>query len=437
VDAKNEKRLSRIREEYELCRLIEAGLALSPNEMTHIHLPPIRNILQMHRRTMECVETGEPFLASAFSNPPEIITAMGVHWYFVFSQAFAGGLLNQHIDEDLAALDKMPVPGDVCSLIRLGLYYLDAGLLPLPAAYLGLTEPCDGLAGVHEALRTHREWRNVPSFAIDPPYWSDDHSIDYVAGELKRMVEFITRHTGKTLDIQRLREVITESNEHYRLWQEYNDLRRCKPSPHNYLLPQSCFLMTNFEGAGRPEHTPWFRDLVADAERRVRENKPEVPNQRIRVLWFDLQPIYFNLVAPWMEQEWGVSVVMDMVSYCPYTLIDTSSEDSMFRGLAKRLIMDPPMIRQARGLADNFLADIHRIVRDYQIDCVIWPGHIGHKDGAASVSLMRELCRELNVPFLNIGMDQFDKRYTSPDLIKERISHFFTATGLGEKTKAN
>jgi len=103
----------------------------------------------------------------------------------------------------------------------------------------------------------------------------------------------------------------------------------------------------------------------------------------------------------------------------------------MFRGMAKRLLMDPPMVRQARGLADNFLADINRIVRDYKIDCVIWPGHIGHKDGAASVSLMRELCREIGVPFLHIGMDQFDKRYMSPEQIKERISHFFMV--LGEK----
>ena len=349
MDAINERRLSRIREEYELYSAIEMGLTANPGEMTHIHLPPVRCFLRMHKRTMECVETGEPLLASAFNNPPEILTAMGVHWYFLFAQAFAGGFENPHIQEDLEALDKMPVPGDCCSLIRLGLRYLDAGLLPLPAAYLGVTEPCDGIIGVHEALRTHPEWRNVPSFGIDVPYWDDDHAVDYVAGELRRMVEFVTRHTGKTLDIKRLREVITESNEHYRLWQEYNELRRCKPSPHNYLLAQSCFLMTNFEGAGRPEYTPWFRDLVADAERRVRQNQPEVPNQRIRVLWFDLQPIYFNLIAPWLEQEWGVSVVMDMVSYCPYQVIDTSTEDSMFRGLARRLIKDPPMIRQARG----------------------------------------------------------------------------------------
>ena len=77
---------------------------------------------------------------------------------------------------------------------------------------------------------------------------------------------------------------------------------------------------------------------------------------------------------------------MDMFGYTPYTLIDTSTEDSMFKGLAKRALSDVPMVRQARGVADNFLSDIRRIVKDYKIDCVVWPGHMGHKDGAAAVA---------------------------------------------------
>jgi len=76
MDAVNERRISRTREEYELYSGIEIALSASPGEMTHIHLPPIRNVLRMHKKTMECVETGEPILASAFNNPPEILTAM-------------------------------------------------------------------------------------------------------------------------------------------------------------------------------------------------------------------------------------------------------------------------------------------------------------------------------------------------------------------------
>jgi hypothetical protein len=33
-----------------------------------------------------------------------------------------------------------------------------------------------------------------------------------------------------------------------------------------------------------------------------------------------------------------------------------------------------------------------------KINCVVWPGHIGHKDGAASISLTRETCRDFAAP---------------------------------------
>jgi hypothetical protein len=37
------------------------------------------------------------------------------------------------------------------------------------------------------------------------------------------------------------------------------------------------------------------------------------------------------------------------------------------------------------------------------------------------------------VPFLSIGLDLFDKRYTAIDEVKDRISKFFQASDLGVK----
>jgi hypothetical protein len=277
----------------------------------------------------------------------------------------------------------------------------------------------------------HPDWRDVPVFAPDPPYSDDDRAIDYYAGEMKRMVDFVSEHTGKSLDMQRLKEVVDETNKGYELWMEYDQLRRAKPIPHNHIIPLSCFFRVNTDGAGDPEKTRWYEAILADGERRVRENRPEVSNQRFRVFWYDIQPFYFNDIAPWLQEEWGGVIVMDMVSYCPYELVDTSSEDSIFRGLAKRAFRDGPMVRQARGKVDNVVYDLTRIVKDYNLDCVIYPGHIGHKDMAATASIAAETCRYLGVPFLHIGMDQADKRYRSVDDIKAHISRFFTTMGLG------
>jgi len=166
----------------------------------------------------------------------------------------------------------------------------------------------------------------------------------------------------------------------------------------------------------------------------VREGRGanDYAKEKIRLLWFDIMPYGWVFeFMPWLELEWGAILVMDMFSNFPYTMIDTTSEETMFHDLAKRNLVDVPMIRQARGTAENFSSDIVRIVKDYKIDCVIWPGHMGHKDGAATAGIMRETCRDIGVPFLHIGLDLFDKRYTSVDEVKNRVSQFFTGMGLG------
>jgi benzoyl-CoA reductase/2-hydroxyglutaryl-CoA dehydratase subunit BcrC/BadD/HgdB len=412
MDEKKERSVSRIREEIAVYEPILAALRVAPGESGALQIPILEDLIGHHKRTVECVETGEPFLASQFTNPVEILTAMDIHWYFHIQQLFASGGTGEsaHVATDLEAMDEMGLPGDCCTLLRLALYYQVSGFYP--------------------AFMHHPDWRDVPVFAPDPPYHNDDRAIDYYAGEMKRMVDFVTKHTGKTLDMQRLMEVVDETNKGYALWMEYDQLRRAKPVPHNHVIPMSCFFQINTEGAGDPEKTRWYEDIVADGERRVRENRPEVSNQRFRLLWYDIQPFYFNEIAAWLEQECGGVVAMDMTSYCPYELIDTSSEDSIFRGLAKRAYQDGPMVRQARGKVDNVVDDITRIVKDYHMDCVIFPGHMGHKDMAASASVMRDVCRDLGVPFLHIGLDVADRRYRTVDEIKDRLLRFFTTMGL-------
>jgi len=433
MDAKKALSVSRAREELETFEPTLEILRADPDEMSKLQLSILEVLLANNRSIIECVEQDRPFLASQFTNPVEILTAMDIPWYFHAQQQFAAGGTggSPHTMDDLQHMDELGIPSDCCTLIRLLLYHQAAGLLPIPTAYLALTEPCDSVAGLHSVFMNHPDWRGVPAFVPDPPYHSDDRAIDYFAGEMKRMVDFITEHTGKTLDMDRLKEAVDETNRGYALWFEYNDIRRAIPTPHSYIMPMSCFYQVNTMGAGEPGRTKWYEAMVANAEKRVRGNTPEVPNQKIRVFWYDIQPMFFGEIVPWMEQEWGAVIAMDMVSYSPHELIDTSTEDSLFRGIAKRALLHGPMIHQARGLADNVIHDITRIVQDYQMDCVIFPGHMGHKDMAASTALMRETCRELGVPFLYIGMDICDKRYTTIDEIKDRISQFFAAMGLG------
>jgi len=425
-----QKRLEKLVKEREIIDVMVKAFTQSPTADDKLSTELAKVTLEHHDRIIRCVEEGKPFIYSYYACSPEIYAAMDLPWYSFLELPFTGALLPT-LQDDIDGSDML-FGNDLCTIIRVAAYYIEEDLVPLPTAIVGLLHPCDGTTILHQLIASNENWRNVPMFAADPPYWEDERSIDYYAGELKRMVSFLEEHTGHRLDMDRLREVIKEGNKQFELWMEYNELRRAVPCPHGYGIGMQMSGVAQGYYVGDPRGTAWFRDLIADAEKLVREKRGKTPKERIRLFWFDVVSLELSFdIFPWLEQEWGAVIVMDMFGYCPYTLIDTSSEDAMFTGLAKRALFDLPMIRQARGVADNFLADIRRVVKDYKIDCVVWPGHMGHKDGSANIGMMRETCRELGVPFLHIGMDLFNKKYTSVGEIKDKFSQFFTAMGLG------
>ena len=192
-----------------------------------------------------------------------------------------------------------------------------------------------------------------------------------------------------------------------------------------------CFSVAQLFKVGQKEGTGWFQSLVDVTEAKVQPGKGAVKQEKARLFWFDIMPSgWIFEFMPWLEEELGAVVVMDMFGNTPYTTIDTSDERELWRGLAKRGLFDTPMVRQAVGPAEGFVNDLVRIVKDYQIDVVVWPGHMGHKETQGSFGIVREACRELGVPFLDIRMDIFDRRYTTADQIKDKFVRFFQGIGL-------
>jgi benzoyl-CoA reductase/2-hydroxyglutaryl-CoA dehydratase subunit BcrC/BadD/HgdB len=413
----------------ERCEMLNQAKQIPVKEV-ELQMPLFNALVEDIERTIRCVERGENLLVSWYCNGPEIYAAMDLHWYSLTSPISAANLL-----KDLEQADQLALPRDVCSLHRMMLRAIEAGDTPVPSAVVALLTPCDGISLVHDALVQQKDWRNVPIFGLDPPYWEDERAIVYHAGELRRMVSFLEEHTGRKLDIDRLREVIGESNNQYRLWIEYDELKRCVPCPHPSFSATGMYMVAQSlpPTVGHPDGTDYFKGFVADAEERVKAGEGAVENEKIRIFWADLAPIPpMNIeLRMWLQAEWGANIIMDSMSFCQYEIIDTSSEDSMFQGLAKRDLYHTPMIRQARGPVDTFLDDVVRMVRDFKVNCVILPGHMGHKDMSAAVGLIRELCRDIRVPFLHIGMDLWDPRYTPMEEIKDKMAKFFMAMEMG------
>ena len=435
IDAVKKKSLARYKEERDWFKILHDATKVMPGEEYRLQEKLLTILLDSKKTVVDCVENEKPFIGGYFCNAPELFNAMNLPWFMLMETPFLAASA-PYLMQDIDGSEEMGLSADLCTAIRLPIYYVESGLMPVPSAVLGLLYPCDGAPMLHQVLEHNEAWKDVPIFSCDPPYTSDERAVNYFADELRRMVDFLQKHTGRTIDMKRLVEVCDESNKAYSLWQEYNELRRNVPSPHGWEIGGAqAFAISQCFVAGDPRCTDWFRQLLKCGEERIKNgegaSKTEGWKEKIRLFWFDIMPYgWIFEFMPWLEEELGAVIVMDMFGNFPYTLIDTSSEETMFHDLAKRNLLDSPMIRQARGTAENFSGDIRRIVKDYKIDCVIWPGHMGHKDGAATIAIMRQTCAELGVPFLHIGLDLFDRRYTSVDEVKDKVSEFFHGMGL-------
>lgn len=420
---KQDKELRRFREERDwYSNAIEETKKL-PDEETKLYLPLLEASFRNYDGAIRATEEGKPLLASYWSICPELYRAMDIDYYCIQAHHFQN--TQKHLlTHDLEECDKLGLARDNCSLLRLAYYHVKEGVMPTPTMVIHKLEPCDALLGFHEAVRLH--WRDIPAYSLDPPYWSDDRTFDYYKGEVKGVVSFLEENTGRKLDLDRLREVVEESNKAYKLWMEYAELRRAVPCPHDWVTGMQVYPMIQIFGAGDPLTTSWIQTMVEDAEKRVKANQAGVDPERFRLLYFEVMGQWIWDLAAWLEQEWNANIVMDMSQNCPYEMIDTSTEDTMLRGLGKRTIDHQTMVRQVRGTADMLLADLRRLVIDYKIDGVIPPTHIGHKDQMASLRLMRAVCRELGVAFLDMGsVDIFDPRFTPMDAVQQRLSQQF------------
>jgi hypothetical protein len=376
-------------------------------------------------------EEGKPFIADNYCTAPEIAVAMDLPAFTLYDGIYLN-LVPETLQMEIDATAAMGLTPDLCTLLRSAIYCVENGLLPVPAATVGILSPCDGMPMLQQVVKHSKHWGQVPWFCPDPPYFKDDRSINYFANEIRKIVTFLEESTGRKLDLDRLKSVVEESNQHYLLWQEYTDLRRAVPCPHGF-APGGlmCFAVAQMLKPGQRVGTDWFAKLVEIAEEKVKQGLGAVEKERVRIYWFDLLPGGWTVdFVKWLEDELGAVVVMDFFGLHPYTVIDTSDENEIWRGLAKRGLYDTPMIRQALGPAEGFVNDLQRVINDFRIDVVAWPGHMGHKEAQATVGLVREKCRELGVPFLEIGMDIFDGRYTTADQIKDKFSQFLTGVGL-------
>jgi hypothetical protein len=174
---------------------------------------------------------------------------------------------------------------------------------------------------------------------------------------------------------------------------------------------------------GTPMGVRIIEEVLKVARDNCRKGRGLVPDERHRAILWGAFPVTAPDLYEWLEDEYGMVTVMVMLSYDRHPVIDTSSEASMMRGLVE-IMAKPPMARHTRGPVENFLGDLFRLYEDYQADLVIMGAHQSCKNMRAALRILRESCRQRNIPLMIIDHDVFDARVVSPEAIKSQVRDF-------------
>jgi benzoyl-CoA reductase/2-hydroxyglutaryl-CoA dehydratase subunit BcrC/BadD/HgdB len=383
-------------------------------EGIHVLLQYMSSVLETHVKNPEDLVWHEELLTG------EIPRAMG----FVPMMTESLGLIFPLLDRDagVPSVDRTEnagFPADMCSFIKHSLGQVLGDELPKPRLILTTNSPCDSAMAGYVPIEKRL---GVPVFRLDHPFDTNERSLDYYARGLWKMIDFMEAETGRTMDFDRLKEICEERNRASEYLLEFRELLRNRPAPLGGLL-LTISILGHQVFPGMKATTKFCKHLRDEAKRRVENGIGAVRDERIRIILWNPPFLIDGGLFHWMEESFRAVVVMDMLAYRSYSLIDTSSPESMIRGLAYDM-MQGPMARHTRGPAKNYYDDLIRLFREYEADMVLIASHQGCKNALAVAGILRDLFRKQDIPLLDIQYDLVDPRITSPEEIRNQVSHF-------------
>jgi hypothetical protein len=354
--------------------------------------------------------------------PPEILRAMGLSpWMPELLGILLPMIVPNVMEEYIDAAENEGIPADVCSLPKtvIGLTVKDR--LPRAKAVVTSNLPCDG--GMSSYIYVEKQIK-APVFRLDIPHnFKDERAEIYFAGELRRMITWLEEHTTGRMDWDRLKEICEERNRMMEYELQLWEMIAARPAPLAADAVYISHLWFYNVCSGLKSSTEIFRRLVMLAEENLKNGVAAVPDEKYRALLWNPPTMHMIDLFAVAEERYGVTCIMDSMSFNRLPFIDTSSRESMLQGIG-RYIMNGPMARHTRGPMENYFDDIFYIIKRFGIDMLWMAGHIGCKNTQALNNIMREKCRAEGIPALIIDYDLSDPRITSREGILSQVDHF-------------
>lgn len=261
----------------------------------------------------------------------------------------------------------------------------------------------------------------VPVFGLHPsPLVNevDAIEVDAAVRQTLRLIDNLETSSGKTLDHDRLAEVVDRAQRAARLWNEILDLACHVPTPLTYfdtLVHVAPMLLLR----GTEAAVEYYEILLSELKQRIAQKVAAVPGERLR-FYFEGPPIWCALrPLASLFLEHGIAVVASTYAHT-YAGFERFSRDNPIESMAAAYTS----IFSNRGREYK----VHSLAREfarYGVDAAVFHDARTNPDQSTSrYGVHLRLRRDTGVPPIVIEGDTHDLRLVSTDHIRAQIEEF-------------
>ena len=337
---------------------------------------------------------------------------------------FLTSMVDQQITPPyLEVTDSFGVPADVC---------------PLPSAEAGVAieddypkmgccmvstyMPCDGSV-MNSTFLDRRLGLPVHLFNI-PLRYNDEDVQEYAVEEVKELIKFIEEQTGEKFDWDVFFEALRNSNKQLDYELEKWDINK---TPYPQMTGAAFWLYRiyyfNLSGGVDKRFLKVDKKVNRLMLKAYEKKEPVSKEMRHRAVVWSCPANYYTSFANWLENCWGMNVVMDMETMISYIRYNTEDKEQALRDVAKTY-QRSIMRKHTKGGYRNVVDELWRIVEEYNADTVIMYDQKSCKGMDGLAGIFDDQAREHNVNFIWVKQDLMDPRTISRRDMREQVNKY-------------
>ena len=326
----------------------------------------------------------------------------------------------------LEEIEAYGVPADVCPLPSAEAGVAVADDYPkMGVCMVNCNMPCDG--SIMTTSFQDRRFK-LPSFTYSVPLRYNEEDVqEYAAEEIKQMIEFIEKHTGEKFDWDAYFTAMHRYNQQLDYELQKWDVNK---TPYPQLTGASFWLYRLFyyhiSGGYDPRFLKVDKKVNKIMMKGYESKTPCSKEMRHRAVVWSCPANYYTNFASWLENCWGINVVMDMETMISYLKFNEDGDrEQAYRDLAQTY-QRTTMRKHTKGGYRNVVDELWRVVEEYNADTVIMYDQISCKGMDGLNGIFDDQARERDVNFIWVKQDLMDPRTISRRDLREQVNKYMT-----------